>query len=474
MKRILSSVVFTIIICICAQAQVPKPVVDERTELLSVVFRLVGAKEYVNNGVKTYDQMIDSLFAPFKDHELIKYATEIRKTNGIGYDAVMSFAINLEINDGKIDFRKNLSSGLESRWTEKSAAQFLEYLNDFYTKSKFHEFYLSHKPLYLMAEERFTPLLDNVDFTWFEKFYGKKIDGSFHLILSMCNGGGNYGPNVIHNDGREDLYSIMGLWQVDSLGNPVYPSRMAETVIHEYNHSYCNPLIDEFYPQMEKAVKPFYELVTQKMQQQAYGNPITMMRETLVRASVIEYFIGKSIGDEVIKNAILREQMNGFLFVDTLVQALSDYEKQRDKYHSLRDFMPEIVKLINSLSYDEVYEKLAKNTVKITAVSIPNNADDVDPKTTELKITFSKPMDDRFRGLGYGKKGKDFMPEFEKDGKTPTWNEDKTEITFYSIILKPNTEYSLSIPGQFFRGKNADPVLETYFLDFKTNVFVKQ
>ena len=468
MKRILSSVVFTIIICICAQAQAPKPVVDERIELLSIVFRLAGSKEYVNKGVKTYDEMIDSLFTPFKKHDLIKYAIRVHRINSISYDAVMSFAINIEINDGKIDFRKNLSSGLDRRWTKKTAAQFLEYLNDFYTKSKFHEFYLSQKPLYLMAEERFTPLLDNVDFAWFEKFYGKKMGGNFHLILSMCNGTGNYGPSVIHNDGREDPYSIMGLWQVDKQGNPAYPSRVVETVIHEYNHPYSNPLIDEFYPQIEKAVKPFYKKVEQKLKQQAYGSPETMMRETLVRASVIKYFIEKSTEDEIIRNAIISEQSKGFLFVDTLVQALSDYGKQRDKYPSLRDFMPEIVKLINSLSYDEVYEKFAKDVVTITGTSIPNNADNVDPKTTELKISFSKPMDDRFRGLSRGKKGKEFMPEFEKDGKIPTWNEDKTEITFYSIILKPDTKYSLSIPGQFFRGKNSEPVLETYFLDFKT------
>jgi hypothetical protein len=256
MKTTILFVALATMMCTGIQAQIPEATTDERVELLSIVFRLAGAEEYNNQGIAFYDNRVDSLFAPFKEHALIKYAAQIRRERSIGYDAVMSFAILTEIKDGKIAFIKNVTDGsLESRWTKKTAKQFLKLLNDFYKKSQFHDFYLSQQPLYRLAGERFGDILAKVDFNWFEKFYGKKVNGKFHLILSMCNGYGNYGPKVEYQDGTEDIFAIIGLWGKDSLGYPVYSTRILETVIHEYNHSYCNPLIDEFYPQMEAQAK---------------------------------------------------------------------------------------------------------------------------------------------------------------------------------------------------------------------------
>jgi hypothetical protein len=193
-----------------------------------------------------------------------------------------------------------------------------------------------------------------------------------------------------------------------------------------------------------------------------------MMREILVRASVIEYYIEKVSAQEPINSMIQGEKLNGFLWIDKLVNALSDYEKQRDKYPALRDFMPQIVQLFDSLSFEKVYAEYIENAITITGVSIPDNATDVDPNTNEITVFFNKPMDECCRGLSYGKKGKDYFPEFLNENKTPSWNEDKTALTFYSIKLKPNTEYSLSVPGSFYVGQQGEPIVETYYLDFKT------
>jgi hypothetical protein len=469
MKKVTSFFVFAIIVCNCVQAQTPNAQVDERVELLSIVFRLAGAKEYTSSGVEFYDNRIDSLFSPFKEHELIKYAALIRQVYGIGQNAVMSFAIHIEIKEGEIDFIKNaVDDRLDKRWTQRTARQFLKRLNDFYKKSKFHDFYLSQQSLYLLAEERFENISDKVDFNWFEKFYGKKLNGKFHLILSMCNGGNNYGANIKYKDGTQDIFAIMGLWKVDSSGYPVYASSMQATVIHEYNHFYCNSLIDEFYPQMEAQAKVFFEPVKQKMQQQAYGNPQIMLYEIMVRASVIEYYIEKGLTHDKINFMINREKVKGFLWIDKLVEALSEYRKHRNEYVALIDFMPKIVELFGNLSSEKVYAEYIENAVKIVGTSIPNNAGDIDPNTNELTVFFNKPMNDGHRGFSYGKKGKEYFPEVLEESKTPTWNKDKTAITIYSLKLKPNTEYSLSVPNILFVGQHGEPVLETYYLDFKT------
>ena len=91
-------------------SQVPKllPQVDERTELLSIVFRLAGAEEYVNDFVPSYSKDIDAWFATYRDHDAVRFARQIRKMRGVSYDAVMSYAICIEIA-GSIKFRQGIS-----------------------------------------------------------------------------------------------------------------------------------------------------------------------------------------------------------------------------------------------------------------------------------------------------------------------------------------------------------------------------
>jgi len=66
--------IFIVFFCtIVANAQISViPYVDERTELLSIVFRLAGAKEYVNDSLKNYMAEIDTCFAVYKEYEVVR------------------------------------------------------------------------------------------------------------------------------------------------------------------------------------------------------------------------------------------------------------------------------------------------------------------------------------------------------------------------------------------------------------------
>jgi len=70
-------------------------------------------------------------------------------------------------------------------------------------------------------------------------------------------------------------------------------------------------------------------------------------------------------------------------------------------------------------------------------------------------------------GISYGKKGKEYFPEFNKDKKAK-WNiETKKEWTMY-VELKSDMTYSLSFPAQFFFDEDGNPLDKTYYLDFTT------
>ena len=67
--------------------------VDERVELLSIVFRLAGNGEYRMDRLPGYSGDIDRYFAPYKSHPVVQMAQALAKENGVGFDAVMAMAI---------------------------------------------------------------------------------------------------------------------------------------------------------------------------------------------------------------------------------------------------------------------------------------------------------------------------------------------------------------------------------------------
>lgn len=88
-----------LLLCVCFGSQLPAqtqiPVnFDERTDLLSVVFRLAGNSEYNLCEMTFYADNVDQHFAPYKNHQVVTLAKQYYRT-GIGYDAVASFAMHI-------------------------------------------------------------------------------------------------------------------------------------------------------------------------------------------------------------------------------------------------------------------------------------------------------------------------------------------------------------------------------------------
>lgn len=465
MKKIIGIVSVLLCLTITKAQELVVPVVDERTELLSIVFRLAGAEEYVTNDLEKYVNEIDSFFISHKNHDVIKHAQDVRSMYGVSYDAVMSIAVHIDIVNQEIRLKENIKKeGIDNRWMEDDITEFVQLLNSFYNESDFHRFFVQHKDFYQTAETNMSKVLENVDFGWFEKFYGEKNKGTFHLVISLVNGPSSYGANVSYmNKSEEDIYAIIGTWATDDFGEPTYSQHIVGTVIHEFNHSFCNPLIEKYYPQLEKKASEFYALVHEKLAQQAYGSSKTMLCEILVRACVIKYYQSLSDSPMRTKSLISNELGNGFLWIEELVNSLSIYEKSREKYPTLESYMPEIVKLQNSLSPKKLYKKLEKNMPVITGTNIANGAQDVDPSITEIVVKFSSPMYTGANGASYGKKGEEYFPEVSG----AKWNSNQMEWVL-TVSLEPDTEYSISFPSGFFYSSSFYNPKETYFLDFKT------
>jgi hypothetical protein len=325
--------------------------IDPRVELMSVIFHLAGNREYNQCKSKSYMKNVNEHFAEHRNHPVVKMAKKLRKTRGVSYDAVMCMAVHIEdINDcGEIVPFEPRPDTLGSRWRIDEARKFLNHCRDFVKVTDFKAFLAKNQSQYDTAVARLKKLIEEkANLGWFDEFFGPREDVDFCLVISILNGPSSYGSRI-RLEGRTTIYSILGAWRIDWLcwGSPKFTPSVVGTVVHEFGHSYCNPLLDRHMEGLRPFGEKYFPRVEKKMKSQAYSTWQTMMRESLIRACEVRYAMandGETQAERIANYHIGR----GFHWTKELSELLGQYEKQRQRYETLDAFMPEIVTLFQN------------------------------------------------------------------------------------------------------------------------------
>lgn len=441
-----------------------KPKVDKRVELLSIVARLANYNEYSSKLFKLYTDKIYEHFDPYKDHELIKFAAQLRKERGVSYDAVMAMAVRLDDDfNPRVEFTDN---NPEKRWGKDNAYKFVSLLKEFYTEAHCEEFFESNKDLYKEVSQRFLPIYEDLDLSWYSTFYGKEPSEKFKIINGLGTGGGNYGAAIVLPSGQKEVYAIMGTWRVDSLGMPVFmKDGYFSTLVHEFNHSFVNRLIDINEDALRESGEKIFEKVKKEMAPQAYGNWKTVLYEALVRASVIKYMKDHNFDNITIARETGEQLNRKFIWIRDLVEELEKYDKNRDVYPTLESYMPNIVEAYKKYAdnMDKYAEEINSEKPKVVSIEgITNGDTGVDTTLKTISVTFDKPLLGRGYSINYGNKGKDAFPKIEK---TTYANDNKTIIL--TVSLESNKEYQLVLTGLAFRSSSGIGI-DNYEISFKT------
>lgn len=442
-----------------------EPKVDERVELLSIIFRLADSREYSSNRFPKYVENIEKHFKPYKNHELIKYVKKKLRKKGIGYDAVMHMAISLTDKypfQAIVPFTKEIP---EERWGKKKANKFLHLLNKFYLDANCEKFFEDNQPLYKTASGNFKKVYDELDVNWYQEFYGQKPKGEFRIVNGLGNGGGNYGPSISIN-GKEFIYAIMGTWSVDSLSIPQYKvDDYFPTLLHEFNHSFVNHVVEKYHTELSKSGQLIFGVLKDKMESQAYGSWQTMYAEAVVRAGVIKYLKDHNYPNEFIETELNDEINRGFLWTDKLVQELERYGQNREVFPTLESFMPELVKFFDKIADNmtEIEKEIDNRRPKVVEIKPFGNGNQiVNHNIKKMEIIFDRPL----RGKGYsiseGEKGDKAFP---KMGEI-TYSEDNKSV-FIELELKPDKEYQFVLTGWSFKSQNGYGI-NNYEINFKT------
>src|SRR5262249_3331909 len=355
----------------------------------------------------------------------------------IGYDAVMKMAVHLNSPPSltpRVAFTDQVP---DARWGKDTAKQFVKLLQQFYEEADCERFFQSHADLYRTAEQRFQVLTSKVDFDWFRRFYGELPKGSFNLYIGLLNGGGNFGPKVVHPDSTEDLYAIIGTSDVDGAGLPTYGEGNLSTIIHEYNHSFVNHLVFGHEQQLRAAGERIQSPVSERMKVLAYGSWQVTLIESLVRTGEIRYKFEHSATPQAAYEAIMRERRLGFLWIEELSALLGTYENSRGAYPTFRSFFAVIIGYYNDLAkrIEYIAKRFDELSPHVAATSpFKNEAQDVDPNTTQMTFAFDRPLDPKGGySFSYGPGGSEHYPIDKIIG----FNEAGSSFTI-QVKLKPD------------------------------------
>lgn len=339
-----------------------EPHFSETVEMMCLIWRLAGANEYNRCEVASIAQSADSYFSSMSNHTAVLLARDYWN-RGISYDAVTGYGNQLIFDqEGHIifdpDYMEGSNDGFD-RWSSQQKQAMLTAVNDFYTTSNFHEWFVSTQDLQTEAIRSFKKVC-TLDYSWFDSFFGKNDKIRSRIILSFLIGPNNNGISLRRADGTHFLTPTFGSLFDSYNGSLVFGGDMG-LVVHEFCHPHCNPFIDAYWGQISEMANRVFSLVERSMSGQAYGNARTMMCETFVRASSIRYLLDCEGLTRQKESLIKAEENQGFLLVRSLVEVLEQRVQQPDKYPTMDSFMPEIIATINAYPVDELIDKLKPN-----------------------------------------------------------------------------------------------------------------
>lgn len=401
-----------------------KSKVDERFELIGVMFALAGVPEYGQIGVSSYKEDIIDKFISFENSDEIEYIRILNQEHAIGYNAVATTTDMLEFHKGIIRLKPcyeiSKISEMDSRWNEFLFAEYLKVVNSFYKNSNFHDFYTNHSELYNTMETQMDQLLNDIKFEWFESFFGKPFDRQIQVMISLTNSSSNYAiPTGV----------ILGII-TDANGIPRLSDIKKYSLIHEICHHYTNPLFERLWPKIKNEAEEIYPTVEQQMRQYAYSGARTVFAEWLNNLCTLMYY--KEYEPADYRGNIGMNMSRGFIWMERSVDFMENFYTDRERYPTINEFMSQIVNFVKFTTGNLgfiVREYEARHPYILSIYpAINSEIDDVH----EIIVTFSEPM--------LGSTG--FIPQIDDSDVKPMfflkdlkWSDDRRQIKF---IIEPD------------------------------------
>lgn len=328
--------------------------VDPRVELMNILIHLSDF-ELWSPSVSQYMTDVEEYFRPFAEHKAVKATKEklesgfVHSTNGfiIHYSMDEQLALSYKMPKDIEKFSNNNDT-------------YVSQLNDFLIETNFLKFYDDHKSFYSDKVNAYADTIDESPVKYLADYFGE-AKGEYNVVLTFLQNGGNYGPRITDNDGNQVVYAMLAAkdYAFDY-------ARNKGTFIHEFSHSYINPITERYLEEVN-ATSSLMDEIESYMRNQAYPTWQIAVNEHIVRA-VTARIIKQTEGHRAYQQEIARNLDLGFVYIDELVELLIKFENDKTTYPIIESFYPEIMKLFKSLQQQTVEENRGPFTGRIDAI----------------------------------------------------------------------------------------------------------
>jgi len=311
--------------------------VDHRVELMSILFYLAGNREYGQPLLKNYARDVEAYFGVYRFHPAVQYATHLRTLRDITGRAPLSLATCLTHTyqwDTGMAF-----DVLDSRWHADEVLTFLDHVRDFIEETHFQNFLAQQQPFYDHINAAGETLVQGFDIDWLDRFFWARSDVSFEVTLGLLTGPHSYGTSLI-TDQTEQVYAFLGVWDPDLQGTERQNSW--GKIARELAHAYVDPLVNTHASQLESSGQHLLDTLDNKPGNPGYEDWETMMSESVAMA--IQALFEEDQGCWQEAAAVITDgQASGFIWLQHLVDLISDYKHSQDLYPTFDLFWPQCI-----------------------------------------------------------------------------------------------------------------------------------
>ena len=331
--------------------------IDPRMELLSTI-QLLSSYPMLDRD-SPYCKEISTHFESFSSQEAVSLTNSLLQNYGFSYDAPITFMLHLS-QPPELELQIKFSDYLLKRSGEgNNLEQYRKSIKEFAKTSNFEDFWNSKIFFYNQILDMTIDDMGGKDLVKIMEDYYNETKESYNITISPAFRGG-YGPKIPDENGKEKIYACLSTTNVKNEIPYLNNSELTGYVLHEFGHSFVNPLTEK-YANRVTSVNKLFEPIKDVMSRQAYGRWDFCVNEHIVRAIVIRLY--ELHIDSLTAKALLSDELSKrFIYIEPLLEKLKDFEKQRDEKNiTFTDFYPELLNMLDSLQKIEYWKQVDMN-----------------------------------------------------------------------------------------------------------------
>ena len=307
--------------------------VNPALECLGVIYVLSNFELNVPRTNQNYLASIKGYFHAHRKHPLIEKFKKLLTNFEFKYDAPVEFFLNV-FHDEKPT--KELLKRTKINLKEYRAI--VKLIQDFVNVSEFEKFIDKNERYYRANMEKFyTDMFKFNPSRYLFDFLGDKSDYlNVVLMFGVCTA--NYGIKV-----GNEMYCCVRAYKESRYDDEIdfaydHPY-MATLLLHEFAHSFINPMTAEYKKEIAKLKKDKFKSI---FDNNPYGEHTeTAINELIIRAIECEYIKAKFKSSYFgFKKNYIEE---GFTFISDIETLYTEYRSDRNKYKTFGDFFPEVM-----------------------------------------------------------------------------------------------------------------------------------